>query len=370
MVGKKLLLSIAMLGAGIMSVSAQGYYDDDIYYDPAKDTKAKQEKLELAKRKQAAAAARQYYNQNNYDPTLGGHDYAGADTYAVTGTSSRDVDEYNRRGKYAQADTTAGRQAMTDDFAYTRRIEKYHNSDIISDINDPALVEYYYSTQPEVNIIINSSGWYSPWAWNYYDWYWGPSWSWPYYSSWWGPSWSWGWGGPAWGPSWSWGWGPSWSWGWCPGWGWGPSWGWGGPAWRPGWAYNPGSYTPNGRRPVGVRNGYTGVTSNHYRPSYNGGSHRGFATGSTGNFRPGSTSGNRGNYGRPSNNSRPSNNGSYGTTTGNRNSYNRSNNNNYNYNRSNNYNNRSYSTPSYGGGSRGGYSGGGGGGGSHRGGRR
>ncbi len=360
MVGKKLLLSMVMLGAGIMSVAAQGYYDDDIYYDPAKDTKAKQEKLERTKRKQAAAAS-QYYNQYNYDPTLGGHDYAGADTYSVTGTSTRDVDEYNRRGKYAPVDTAAGRQAMSDDFAYTRRIEKYHNNDIISDINDPALVEYYYSAQPDVNIIINSPGWYSPWAWNYYDWYWGPSWSWPYSSSWWwGPSWSWGWGGP------------SWSWGWDPSWGWGPGWGWGGPAWRPGWgpgwAYNPGSYTPNGRRPVGVRNGYTGVTSNHYRPSYNGGNHRGFATGSTGNFRPGSTSGNRGNYGRPSNNSRPSNNGSYGTTTGNRNSNNR--NNNYNYNRSNNNYNRSYSTPSYGGGSRGGYSGGGGGGGSHRGGRR
>jgi len=298
MVGKKLLLSIAMLGAGIMSVSAQGYYDDDIYYDPAKDTKAKQEKIERAKRKQAAATT-QYYNQYNYDPTLGGHDYAGADTYTVTGTSARDVDEYNRRGKYAQVDTAAARQAGNDDFAYTRRIEKYHNSDIISDINDPALVEYYYSTQPEVNIIINSPGWYSPWAWNYYDWYWGPSWSWPYYSSWWGPSWSWGWGGPAWawGPSWSWGWGPSW--GYDPWWGpaWGPVWGggWSRPYYNPrhpGAAHRPSATRPGSNRPAtGLRPGrhqstgtYRPGNNSYRRPSAPAGNYRRPASGNNGNY--------------------------------------------------------------------------------------
>lgn len=372
MLAKKLLLLTSLLVGGVIMTRAQGFYDDDIYYDPAKDTKAKQEMAAKAAQKAAQQAA-----QYNYDPTLGGHDYYGADAYQVAGTSTRDVDEYNRRGAYAPADTTVA-DAKGDDFTYTRRIEKYHNGDIIADINDPELVEYYYSSQPDVNIIINAPGY--------------------------------GWGsavglqllcmelamvleqlglvlgsvmvmvlglgsllvlglGPSWGP----GWGPSWGWG--PG--WGP--GWGGPAWGPSWAYRPGSTT--GRRPVGIRNGYTGVGNNSLRPSGSGAPNRGGITHeSLGNYRPGSSSSrpaynNQGGVYRPGsasssrpstgNTSRPSNN-SWGTTSGNRG------NNNYNYNNNNNYNNnRSYSAPSHSSPSRGGgFSGGGGGGGSHRGGRR
>lgn len=372
MLAKKLLLLTSLLVGGVIMTRAQGFYDDDIYYDPAKDTKAKQEMAAKAAQKAAQQAA-----QYNYDPTLGGHDYYGADAYQVAGTSTRDVDEYNRRGAYAPADTTVA-DAKGDDFTYTRRIEKYHNGDIIADINDPELVEYYYSSQPDVNIIINAPGygWGSPWGYNYYawnsPWYWN---SWDWY---WGPSWSWSWG---WGPSWSWGWGPSWGPGWGPSWGWGPGWGpgWGGPAWGPSWAYRPGSTT--GRRPVGIRNGYTGVGNNSLRPSGSGAPNRGGITHeSLGNYRPGSSSSrpaynNQGGVYRPGsasttrpstgNTSRPSNN-SWGTTSGNRgnNNYNNNNNNNYN-------NNRSYSAPSHSSPSRGGgFSGGGGGGGSHRGGRR
>lgn len=370
MLAKKLLLLTSLFAGGFIMSHAQGFYDDDIYYNPAKDTKAKQELADKAAKKATQKAA-----QYNYDPTLGGHDYYGADAYQVVGTSARDVDEYNRRGAYAPADSTLV-GAGGDDFTYTRRIEKYHNGDIITDLNDPELVEYYYSSQPDVNIIINAPGygWGSPWGYNYYawnsPWYWN---SWDWY---WGPSWSWGWGGPGWGwgPSWSWGWGPGWGWGgpvWGPGWGY-PGWG---PSWGPSWTYNPGSST--GRRPVGIRNGYTGVGNNSLRPSGSSAPNRGGITHeSLGNYRPGSSAGrpshNQGNNNtyRPSNNnSRPSNNnGTWGTTNMNRGRNNNSYNNNNNYN-----NNRSYSTPSYnsGGSSRGGgFSGGGGGGGSHRGGRR
>lgn len=166
MLAKKLLLLTSLLVGGVIMTRAQGFYDDDIYYDPAKDTKAKQEMAAKAAQKAAQQAA-----QYNYDPTLGGHDYYGADAYQVAGTSTRDVDEYNRRGAYAPADTTVA-DAKGDDFTYTRRIEKYHNGDIIADINDPELVEYYYSSQPDVNIIINAPGygWGSPWGYNYYAW--------------------------------------------------------------------------------------------------------------------------------------------------------------------------------------------------------
>lgn len=364
MLAKKLLLLTSLLTGGFIISHAQGFNDDDIYYNPAKDTKAKQEMADKAARKAAQQAA-QY---NNYDPTIGGHDFYGADAYQVVGSSTRDVDEYNRRGAYAPADSSAA-VAEGDDFTYTRRIEKYHNGDIIADINDPELVEYYYASQPDVNIIINAPGygWNYPWGYNYYawnsPWYWN---SWDWY---WGPSWSWGWGYPGWVPSWSWGWGYP---------GWGPAWrpGWGYPGWGPSWAYRPGSTT--GRRPVGIRNGYTGVGNSSLRPSGNRTPGRGGVTHeSLGNYRPGSSSSSRPSYNnnqggtyRPSNNSgsRPSNsNGSWGTTSGNRgNNNSRYNNNNNNYN-----SNRSYSAPSHSSPSRGGgYSGGGGGGGSHRGGRR
>ncbi|WP_304633156.1 hypothetical protein [uncultured Muribaculum sp.] len=200
---------MALLTGGAFVASAQSYYDDDIYYDASKDTKPKQ-----VKPKKQQPVYEDYYYQNNYDPTLGGHNMPGSDAYKVSGTSTRSVDEYNRRGQYATNDTT--RQSMSKDgFEYTRRIERFHNDDIVSTINDPELVDYYYS-QPEVNIIINSPG------------YWGPSWAWNrWYSPWYWDPWDWGWG-----PSWGWDWGPSWGWG--PGYYPPPHWGWGGGSHRPG----------------------------------------------------------------------------------------------------------------------------------------
>ena len=343
MIAKKILLLAVLLTGGCITSYAQ--YDDDIYYNPAKDKKTQ---VTPAKNSQPKQSYSGYYTGSQYNPNLGGSDYAPADAYQVTGTSTRNVDEYNRRGTYSASDSLKSSASQTDDFKYTRRIEKYYNEDIIADVNDPALVEYYYSNQPDVtiNIVSPGYGWYSPWYWND-PWYWN-----------------------SWGPSWSWGWGPSWG---YPG--WGPSWG-GGIAWRPT------HYAPNGRRPgQGVRNGYTGITHNSRPGMSNGNRVNGLPQGSVGNFRPGSSSSSNvggrpanNNYQQSGSNYRPS--GNQGTsgnrTTGNRNSYNNTNsnrnqNNSY-YNNSN--SNRSYSSPSRSSGSssRGGFSGGSSG--SHRGGRR
>lgn len=200
MIAKKAILSTGLMLGCICLATAQGYYDDDIYYDPSKDTKSKQINASVQKerklRQQQEAAEQQRLQQQayqqlyqqyygNYDPTLGGGDFAAADTYAPDASGSmRNVDEYNRRGNYSRRDTSAQALPKQDEFAYTQRIEKYHNPDIISSVNDPELVDYYYSSansQPEINIYMTTPGcgpYYNAWAWNAWDPYWyGPSWS-------------------------------------------------------------------------------------------------------------------------------------------------------------------------------------------------
>lgn len=236
--------------------------------------------------------------------------YPAADTYNFDSGSTRSVDEYNRRGIFAPADTTVS-DAMQRadslaavDFNCTRQIERYYNPDVVVGSSDADLAQLYYSQPANINIIINTPGYYD-WGWPYYSPY--SPWGWSYSSYWgwnsyWGPSWNW-----AWGPGW--GWGPSWSWGWGSGWGWGPGWDWG-PGWGPGWSrpYNPrhpgalahnrpgyggGQSASSGRRPGAVNTGssYHGQSNagwnggNGNRPTANG------TSGST-SLRPGA-SGNR-----------------------------------------------------------------------------
>ncbi len=329
------------LCVGALSVSAQGFYDDDIYYDASKDTKAKEEiaahkkavEEERIRQQQEYEAQMNYLRslanrQNTYNPNLGGGDYAAADTYALPGTgSARNVDEYNRRGAYASSSSDSATSALAndDEFAYTRRIERFHNGDIIASVNDPELVDYYYSTasQPDINIYVVNPGWN---RWNYGWNYWGPSW----YDPWWpsSPYWAWNYWGPSWSLGWNSWWGPSWSGGW------GPSWGWGGPGWGPGWgpawgggAWHAGNYTPRGRQSTGIRNGYTGLGSSHPGSPFN--TTNGRRSGNTvtrqslGNYRPGSSSssspaynGSMGNY-RPGSNSAPATAPSYNNNSGN-----------------------------------------------------
>lgn len=307
------LVALLMLG-GCMAAAAQGYYDDDIYFDPKKD---KDKNIEAARQLKQERA-----NAVILRPVA---DYPAADTYEVTGTSSRDVDEYNRRGVFARQDSLRASRAdsLGSDFAYTRRIERYYNPAIVASSTDPELAQLYYAEPANVNIIINSpswgywgpswAGWYDPWY-AYNPWwgsYWGPAWAW-------GPGWGWGpsW---AWGPSWSWAWGPSWSWTWGPGWGWGPSWG---PGWGPGWGWSWGWSGParpyNPRHPGAVRRpsqaaGHApGYNNGGWRRPTQGGSYRRPSQG--GSYRPsgsGTRPGNSGNSGNYNNYTRPGRSGGY-----------------------------------------------------------
>lgn len=375
------LLVVALTVAG--TVSAQGYYDDDIYYDA---TKAKKEKAEKRKKQQAGTG---YDGNGYYIDNQGVADYPAADTYNVNTANTRDVDEYNRR--YEQPDSISLDDFAAGDFTYTRRIERFSNPSIVSGSDDDDLKEYYYSTSsaPQINLIVNTPGYYdawSPYAWNMWDYpYCSPSWAWNY-----------GWGlGPWAGSAWAWNWGPSWAWrpSWAWNWGWGPSWSWswGGPAWYPhpghghGWggghhAWRPtssGAYRPHtpsggynssgvaGRRPGTVSNGrysgshrgnaMTGSWYNYNNSSNNSTNSPSVGTGSRPGQRPGAV-----NSGSSNNNYRNNNNNS-GTRRNNSNNYNNSNSNRSSFNSGSRAGSRSGSG-SFGGGSRSGGSRSGGGG--------
>ena len=319
------LLIAVLLGSGL--ASAQGYYDDDIYFDASKAKKATTT---------AQSARNKYYGS-----------YPAADTYTPEGGSTRSVDEYNRRGIFAvphATDTISVDSLIAlGDFSYTRRIERFHNPDVVIENPDKSIAEVYYSegNPPEINIYVNTPGyWGYPYSYGY-DPFWGPGWGW-------GPSWAWG--SPYW--SWNWGWGPSWSWSWAWGpswnWGWGPGWGWGGPAW--GWAPSIPTPPAQGRPINGVRPG--GDT--HYAGSYRRASGSSSSRWNISNLsgRPSAGSMSRPTQGSNGTQYRPGANGSYRNGTASRNdnnnsrSYRREQNNNYN-----NYNNSSFRNNSNSGGS-------------------
>lgn len=242
------MLLLTVMGSLSVTLSAQDYDDDDIYFNPSKSK---------ATQKTVKKSAKSY----NYTTA----DYPAADTYSTLpgqGRTEIDVDTYNRRGIFA-ADTARRDSSDASGFAYTRQIEKYYNPEVVTGSSDKELAQYYYNEQPaNINITVVNPGY---WGYNYIDpwyatytpyWGWG-SWNWAW--NWgWGPSWS-----LAWGPTWGWGWGPSWSWGWSY-----PGWGWGGHHWAGGWGHRP-------NRPIGnVRPGYRGNYSSaigNNRGGYRGG---------------------------------------------------------------------------------------------------
>lgn len=235
-----------MLAGCCLGAFAQNAYDDDIYYDPKRDTPNKQTK-----------------RNSNY----------------IRNMADMDVDAYNRRGQYypTPVDTIGEATGNAEDFVYTQQIQKYYNPTIVVD-NADLLGDILANSYGNVDVVINNAGVpvFAPWSYSpyYYNW--------PYYGGWnisfgnpwfsfnwnWGPSWAWG---PSWtwGPAWNWGWGPSWAWG--PSWGWGPGWGPGWdwrPGWGPGWGGRPGprpDYRPHGNRPAGPGGGWASNT----RPGYN-----------------------------------------------------------------------------------------------------
>lgn len=308
---KTLLLSLLVTVAGVCR--AQGYYDDDIYFDSSKD---KDKNIELAK-KQKEAARKRAANAVILYPVA---DFPAADTYAPEGTSTRSVDEYNRRGIFAKDSLAHDSLGNVTDFAYTRQIERFYNPEIVKGSADAELAGLYYAQPAYVNISVNVpystywgypygwSGWYDPWYYSSY-WGWGGYWNNPWH---WGPGWgpSLAWGPGYWGPAWSWG--PSWGWG--PGY-WGPAWGWGGAISRP---YNPRHPGANRvDRPSGNHR-YPGRPGGNYRPSYNNNRHSspayrpgGNRHENNGNYRPGNTNNNSNNrdynsYTRPGRNNRNS----------------------------------------------------------------
>lgn len=216
----RLLAAAALLALPTLALG-QGYYDDDIYYNGDKAEKQLKETI----RTEYQTPRTVIYNNNYYGTTA---DYPSADTYTVRTSSTRDIDEYNRRGQFLVPDTLANDTADLDCFANTRRIEKFHNGDIVSGSKDQQLQEYYYTSEPcntVVNIYLNGTTYCRPgWSfgWSYYD-----PWFDPWYDPWYRP-----WGG--WG--WSWGYDP-----WYRPWGWDPwyrPWGWD-PWYRP-WGPGPG----------------------------------------------------------------------------------------------------------------------------------
>lgn len=287
------LLALIMIG-GYSIASAQGYDDDDIYYNPSKAKKS----APVKKTADVVVA-----------------DFPAADTYtpATTGVNI-DVDTYNRRGTFAN-DTVTARSENQTNFECTQQIERFYNPRVVIESPDESLAQLYYAEPTaDVNIIINTPGYwgfgYSPYYYNS-PWYWGTPRSWWYYNSWAYNPWYWGYG-----PSWSWGWGPSWAWG--PA--WGPSWGWGGyyPPHRPAWANRPSGNVRPGYRPG--NNAYGNArpaASGNYRPGNNsgyrpgtGGNNSGYRTGrgtnrsnSSNGYRPGNNYNNSNSNYRPGNNS-------------------------------------------------------------------
>ena len=171
----KLFTLMGALLAGCACVMAQDY-EDDIYYDGSKETKT----VKVVTKQVPPSSG--YYGELTTQVT------------PLTGVvNGRDVDEYNRRyNNYDESDTV---YLTEEEFANTRRIEKFHNPTIVIRSNDPGLMEYYFDSTPTVNLIVGT------------DWSWGPYWGWGYryYDPWY--SWSWGWNDPWYYSGWyGWGW--------------------------------------------------------------------------------------------------------------------------------------------------------------------
>lgn len=304
----KMLAAVAIVAMPMTAVAQD--FEDDIYYNPSKD--------KTTKTKKTTAPVK-------YVPTP---DYPAADTYTFSGTSTRDVDEYNRRYTTVATDTMALDSAyVTDNFAYTRRIERFHNPDVVTASGDEQLMDYYYSQPAEtssVNIYLNTNPYIGWGYYNYYPYstYYGyPYYGYPYYSySYYRPWWSWSYDPWYWGydPYWYGGWGyPYWSWSaprpphYHPGHGPGPD------AWRP---TSPGAYRPHGTASSGSTSGRrpgSSYSGSGYTPSSGSGVSRPGNMGRGRGYTPSSSSSSTrpGGYTPSSSSNRSSSTSGYNSTT-------------------------------------------------------
>ena len=247
------LLGLMALSAATI-VHAQDY--DDIYYDASSSKSTEGKTVKVVKPVKTIAV---------YGDV--------PETYKVTANSNyrleRDVDEYNRRGaEYESASEVDinGDTIYEEDFANTRRIERFYNPDIVILSDDDELVELYYDESPSINLLIGSDAFAGSYGWgfasSYYPWYsWGsyyPWYNWGYYSPW-----DYGWYDPWFGHNYY-GWyrpfhyGSYWSWGWgYRPWHWAGFYGW------DNWHYRPHNYADWGHRPRPDRPGHISGGSNH-----------------------------------------------------------------------------------------------------------
>ena len=181
----RLLLFLVAAGSPVIVFAGDDdFYDDDIYYSPSKAAKRR-----AAERQKQDSIARSRKN-NVYPEYIDAPASQAVAQRAMAPARPLDIDEdtYNRRGNYNTSDSVSALRE-DDDFAYTRRIERYHNPEVVSGSKDEDL-RYYYaaSSQPtDINVyIVDSDPWASPWSWRYGlpSYMWGPY-S-PYYSPYWG----------------------------------------------------------------------------------------------------------------------------------------------------------------------------------------
>jgi len=366
---------VAFVAASVALASGQSYYDDDIYYDASKAPKKEVKQSKKANTSSSQTSTQLYYDGAQYVPWNNVGNYQSADTYQVEGTSTRDVDEYNRR--YTTVQQTNEPDSITlqqfQEMSNTRKLARFQSSEVAAqayDDYDSNDTEYYAANsygynQPTTTINLNVVGGYGYpyYSYPYYGYYYGSPWYWNHwgYDPWWGPSWSWNWG---WGyPSWSWGWGgPA----------WGPGWG---PSWGGEWHVHPnytssGAFAPNTtRRPGGnsYRNGASGSGTTYRYGNYSSGNRTGNAVNRTQTGVSTNRPGYRQPIGTPThNNSGVTNGGTRGrNVSGNNNNNYNNNQNTYRHNTPNsNYNRGNYGSGTRGsssgsfGGNRGGFSGG------------
>ncbi len=293
---KKLILLTALVAAMPLSMMAQ---DDDLYFNPKQEAKKAAAEREKMEREIAA-------------------NYSG---------SKRNIDEYNRNGKFISRFQKIGTDSLGNDII-TFRVGRGVKPDSIYD--DVAFVEKYLDNTEDFEYTRDFTRWdgyYNPWFYDYYGygpyywrsgyWGWRNPWRYGYYAGWYDP-----WFDP-WYDPWYYGYA-----GWYGGWYGGPWYGWGG-------YYSPWYWG--------------GPMIGHVH--YNGGNPRGYAGNRTWSFNDGRTTASNGSrFGGSS--SRPGNSGYTQRSASNRGFGNRTNN------RTNGFNNnttRSNSTPSYNTGSFGGF---------------
>ena len=111
----------------------------------------------------------------------------------VVKTSTRDIDEYNRRGENSETTSKTITVDESEDFQYTQEIVKFYNPEAVT-INDPQYVyiiqeeeEEEESYSPNVNIHLDLGwNWYSPWysTWSIWDPWFYPYSYWDIYNPW------------------------------------------------------------------------------------------------------------------------------------------------------------------------------------------